>query len=276
MASSRQVLDEERFWLLAEAAPVEQQQIAEQPVDDERDRRHEPARVVGGQGVARVGRDRRGGHDREQLVDERDAVPGQRRPRAHALEPQLGAALAERDEQREQERAEKQPVRDPDVDGDRAGCRPQHEEPCDGQDVDELDGLQSERVRGLETGERNEAEKRERPQGGCERERQKDERSGERERRAPRELSAGDGAVSLDGMLPIGCDVAHVVDEVRSARGRAVGDERGHGGGPPTGVAELRREDDSREQQEILRPLPWSHRDERRDGRRPPPGKLED
>ena len=55
----RQVLDEQRVRLLAEPAAVEQQQVAEQPVDDERHRHDEPARVVRRERVRRVRPDRR-------------------------------------------------------------------------------------------------------------------------------------------------------------------------------------------------------------------------
>ncbi len=122
----RHVLDEERLGLLAEAPAVEQQQVAEEPVDDERDRRDEPARVVRGQRVGGVGGDRRGGDDREQLVDERRrCTPRATSGARDALEPELGAPLAEGDEQREQEGAEQEPVRDADVDRDRARRRAQ-------------------------------------------------------------------------------------------------------------------------------------------------------
>ena len=64
-------------------------------------------------------------------------------------------------------------------------------------------------------------------------------------------------------MLPVGVDVAEVVDEVGGARRRAVRDERGHRLEPAGRVAELGREDDPGEEEQVLQPLPRPQRDER-------------
>src|SRR5947208_15053681 len=57
--------------------------------------------------------------------------------------------------------------------------------------------------------------------------------------------------------------VADVVDEIGSTRRCAVRNERCDRGEPAPGVADLRREDDAREEQQVLRPLPGTKRDER-------------
>ena len=142
----RHVLDEERVGLLAEPTAVQQQQVPEEPVDDEGHRHDEPPRFVRGEGVRRVRADRRRRHDPEQLVDEPRRVAREHRACAGALERELRPPLAEREKQREQERAEEEPLRDPHVDRDRPGRCPQHEEPGDRDHVDELDRLQAERV----------------------------------------------------------------------------------------------------------------------------------
>ena len=74
------------------------------------------------------------------------------------------------------------------------------------------------------------------------------QRSRGRARRARRPAAASwDGAVTLD--------VAYVVDEVRGARCRAVGAEARDRLHPADSVAELRGEDDAREDEQVLRPL---------------------
>ena len=276
VASNGSVLDEERFGLLAEAAPVQEEQVAEEPVHHERERRDEPPRVVGGQRVAGVRRNRRRRDDREQLVDERRRVARERGPRLHPLEAQLRPTLAESDEEREQEGAEQQPLRDPDVDGDRAGRRPEHEQPRDRDHVDELERLQAERVRGLEDRERDHARERRGAERRTEGQRERAEGRCERKRRPGRELAARDRTAALDRVQAVGGNVAHVVDEVGGARRRAVRDERGDRRHPPARVAELRGEHDPREQEEVLRPLSRPERSERRDDGRSPARELDD
>ena len=231
---------------------------------------------MGGQRVAGVRRNRRRRHDREQLVDERRRVARERGPGLHPLEAQLRPTLAESDEEREQEGAEQQPLRDPDVDGDRAGRRPEHEQPRDRDHVDELERLQAERVRGLEDREREHARERRGAERRTEGQRERAEGRCERERRPGRELAARDRTPALDRMQAVGGDVAHVVDEVGGARRRAVRDERGDRRHPPARVAELRGEHDPREQEEVLRPLARPERSEGRDDGRPPAWELED
>ncbi len=231
---------------------------------------------MGRQRVARVRGDRRRRHDREQLVHQRRRVARERGPCPDAFEPELRSPLAERDEEREQEGAEQEPVGDGDVHRDRACGGAKDEEAGDREHVDELQRLQAERVRGLQCPEADHARDGRRAQSRRERQGEHRERGGQRERVPDPELPARDRAEALDRVQPVRFDVADVVDEVRGARGRAVRDERGEGGAPAAGVAELRREHDPREQQEVLRPLPRPQRDECRDRGRPPSGELED
>src|SRR6266545_1748813 len=88
------------------------------------------------------------------------------------------------------------------------------------------------------------------------------ERGRERERPARGQLPARDRAIPLDRMQTVALRVPHVVDEVGRARRRAVRDEDRNRLEPAVAVAELRREDEPREQQQVLRPLLWSQRRE--------------
>src|SRR5947209_8207065 len=58
--------------------------------------------------------------------------------------------------------------------------------------------------------------------------------------------------------------VAQVVDEVRGARSGAVRNERRCRFHPFRRLPELRREQEAGEEQEVLRPLPWTQSDEGR------------
>ena len=132
------------------------------------------------------------------------------------------------------------------------------------------------RVGRLEREEPREARERQGAEHRREREREHGEPRGERQRAAGPELAACHGPCALDRVQPIGRDVAHVVHEVGGARCGAVRDEGRHRRAPAAGVAELGGEDDPREQEEVLRPLPRPQRDDRRRKRRPPRGKLDD
>ena len=129
--------------------------------------------------VERVGDDRRAGDGREQLVDERERVALEHRAAGRALgadEHELGPPLAEREEEREECRADEEPGRDLHVHGDRAGGRPDHEERRDHEHVDEDDVLEPQRVRGLERDEGEEARDRGRAEAADDRERGEPER----------------------------------------------------------------------------------------------------
>src|SRR3954449_613995 len=75
-------------------------------------------------------------------------------------------------------------------------------------------------------------------------------------------------------MLPVGVDVAKIVDEVGGARCGAVGDERGYRLEPAGPGAELGREDDAGEEEQVLQPLPRPQCDERGPQRWAPSRKL--
>ena len=70
--------------------------------------------------------------------------------------------------------------------------------------------------------------------------------------------------------------VADVVDEVARARGGAVRGEGGERLAPASWIAELRREDDPGEEEQVLRPLPRAQRDERGPGLRAPARQVVD
>ena len=95
------------------------------------------------------------------------------------------------------------------------------------------------------------------------------ERCRKHERALGRELAARDRPVALDGMRAVVRRVPQVVDQVRSARRRAVGNEDRRRLGPTRRVSELRREDDAGEQEQVLRPLPRAER-RRRAARKAP------
>ena len=174
---------------------VQQLEVARQAEDDERDRGDERPRVARGHGVERVGDDRGAGDGREQLVDERERVALEHRAAGRALgadEHELGPPLAEREEEREECRADEEPGRDLHVHGDRARGCPDHEEPRDHEHVDEDDVLEPERVRRLQRDEGEEARDRERAEDADDRERGEPERDGEdtaaRGRSSPRAI----------------------------------------------------------------------------------------
>ena len=100
------------FRLLTDVAPVDQEQVAEDAEDDERDRDHHRLRVARGERVEAVRDDRRGGDHRHELIDERERVALQNRSpgcRLRADENELAATLGQREEEREERGAEQEP-----------------------------------------------------------------------------------------------------------------------------------------------------------------------
>src|SRR5207253_5428959 len=75
-------------------------------------------------------------------------------------------------------------------------------------------------------------------------------------------LAARNGPVALYGMRAVVRYVTQVVDEVRGARSRTVGKERSRRFHPLRRLPELRREQKAGEEQQVLRPLPWTQSDE--------------
>ena len=257
---------------------MHEQQVAEDAEDHERDRRHQRLRVARGEGVQRVRDHGRGGDDRDELVDELERVALEHRPPrslAGADEHELPTALRQREEEREQGGAEQQPGRDPHVHRGRARRRADHEQPADREDVQQHDVLEPEAVAELDRRERDEKAQRREAQPRARAERRSSEYPGERDRQAGRQLPARDRPLALDRMETVVLPVAQVVDDVGRARERAVGREAHDGLRPARGVAELRREDDPREDEQVLRPLPRPHRRERRSGQRAPARQLD-
>ena len=131
-----------------------------------------------------------------------------RRP-AVDVERELAAPLREAEEEREEAGAADEPPREEDVDGHRTGRRPDHEERCDREDVEENDVFQDEGVRGLE-GEKPHDERDGREiQDGRETDGDPGEYTGDSERERRRQLPRGDGSHALqrmrDGRSPTSC-----------------------------------------------------------------------
>src|SRR5919199_2448434 len=157
----------------------------------------------------------------------------------------------------------------------RARRRAYDEEPGDRHHVDQDDVLQPERVRPLkckeadEEGDGHEPERRDRDEGGG------DEHGRQRERGALAQLAARNRSRALDRVRAVERRVADVVDEVGGAGGGTVARESREGVRPSPGVTELRGEDDSREEQEVLRPLPRPQSNQRGTGGATPRRELE-
>ena len=92
--------------------PVEQEHVAEDSEDGVRDRDHQRLRVTRRERVQRVRDDRGGRDDGDELVDHGERVAVQHLPARCRLllhERELATPLAEREEQRQQARAEEEP-----------------------------------------------------------------------------------------------------------------------------------------------------------------------
>ena len=245
---------------------MDQLEVADEAEDDERHGEDECLRLAGRQRVDGVGHHRRAGDGGEELVDEWERVALEHGPPGRALrahEDELGAPLSEREEEREQCRADEEPRRDADVDGDRPGCRADHEQRRDDEHVDDHDVLEPQRVRGLEDDEREQARDRPWPERGRDPDRDRGEHTGEDEGGARAELTPGDRAAPLDRVQPVGIHVAHVVDEVGGARRGTVCGEGRERLEPAHSVAELGGEDDPGEEEQVLQPLSRTERHKR-------------
>src|SRR5439155_10342210 len=80
----------------------------------------------------------------------------------------------------------------------------------------------------------------------------------------------------LHRMPAVVLHVAHVVQEVGRARRRAVAGEYRERIEPAPAVAELRREDDPGEEEQVLRPLTRAQRNERGPNGAAAPGQIDD
>ncbi len=181
---------------------------------------------------------------------------------------ELVATLAEREEQRQQDRQHVQPVADRHVDGHGPGGRPQHEPDRDREHVDDDDVLQrtgverqQRHVRG-----RQHAEQRAQQVRAAERRGNEDERG--RQRRRNRQLTRGDRAPHLHGVPAVGLAIGDVVDQIHDT-GEGAEDHEGerrvqHRPSVQQPLAEAQRGEDD----QVLRPLRRPERVDEADGRR--------
>ena len=91
---------------------MEQEHIADDAEDDERDRHRERVRAACSQRVGRVRDDRPGGDEREQPIDDHERIPVQHAPargRRRRHEHEFPTPLAEREDEREKRRTEQKP-----------------------------------------------------------------------------------------------------------------------------------------------------------------------
>ena len=175
--------------------------------------------------------------------------------RAIGQQHQLLPPLAECEKQRAEQRQQQQPVADRHVDRDGPRRRPQDESDRDRQHVEDHDVLEPAEYSASSTtydggdGAKRHAQR----ERGAERH-DRDHRRPPRARpaQAPRPRRS---AVALDRMQPIGFAIRDVVDEVNDAGEHAEHDERRDR--PPDGVwvEEPLTEDQSGEDDEVLRPL---------------------
>ena len=137
--------------------------------------------------------------------------------RAVGEQHELVAAFRQRDEQRQQDRADEQPVADLHVDRDGAGHRAQHEPDGDRQHVDDDDVLERAGVereqRQIRRGDDEEAgAERER---ACQRHHAQHDRG--RQRRRHRQRARRNRTPRLVRMLAIAVAIGDVVDQVHDA-----------------------------------------------------------
>ena len=133
---------------------MHQIKIAEDAVEREGQRQHQAVcsellHRLRADRVERIGDDRGRRHDRDHLVEQVRAVFLQdpaMAGRAVCEQHQFVPPLAEREEQRAENRQHVQPVADRHVDGDGARHRPQHESDRDRQHVEDHDVLERRRI----------------------------------------------------------------------------------------------------------------------------------
>ena len=141
--------------------------------------------------------------------------------------------------------------------------RADDEEPRDRHHVEQYDVLQQQRVGGLQREEDAEEEDRRDAERCDEQHGREEQPCGKRLGEPWRQLAARDRPGALEWVDAVVGRVTDVVDEVARARGSAIGGQRGERLTPARQVAELCGEDDAREEQQVLRPLPRPQRDER-------------
>ena len=165
------------------------------------------------------------------------------------------AALAQAEEQRQQDGAEQQPRADRHIDDQRARRGANHEPDGDRQDVENhqlLDGARVDELQG-DVGECRDAE------GGREGERGHEpddhDPAGCCEGGLRGQRSGGDRPARLEGMLPIAVAIDDVVDEIDGARQAAEDRERSDCALDRRRVSELQAEEQPGEEHQVLRPL---------------------
>ena len=155
LARSARSLRSRSDGIAAQLAPVEQVEVAEDPVEHEGQRERQEARVELAHGLRRHRVEGIRGHggrgdDRDHLVEEALAVLGEDGPMGgrRPVERQVFLPpLAEGQEQGDQDRADHQPAGDVDVHGLGAGDGAEHEAHGHRQHVEDHDVLEPERVR---------------------------------------------------------------------------------------------------------------------------------
>ena len=271
----RPVGQEHLLGLLAEVVAVDQQQVAEDPEEHERDRRHHRLRVPRGERVERVRDHRRRGDDGDELVDEHERVALQHRPARRAA--RRRRARARRGASRGRGRARAAPCRAA-ATARSARARPRRRRRRGSRTARRSSSRRS--ARRASAGRLYAAWSARNPASSASEagpsaaatasaddgERRQPATSAVRTESSPR----ASGRSRLIGCAPVLLEVAHVVDEVRGARGGAVGANAATASPQRDSVAELRREEDAREEQQVLRPLarPAARRARRRAGRR--------
>src|SRR6266851_485061 len=259
---------------------VNQEQVAKNSVDHERNRELQPigAHVldrVSGNGVQPVGKHARGRHHGNHLVEQRNGVIVQISPVRHRLGMERGElmpALGEPEKYREEQSAKVQPVRHRNGNRDPATQHAEHESHRNRHHVDDHLFLQNQRVEDLQA----EIGGGHRGEGGT-------DGVGERGAGGPAEdhsagngasgkQPGGDGPVPLFRVPPILLAVEPIIEEIHAAGEQAEGDHRERR--PERGVSskDALREEQGGEDDQILRPLPRAKRGEQgqptRGGRR--------
>ena len=171
-------------------------------------------------------------------------------------------ALRERDEERQQNRADEEPVADLDVDGDGTGHRAQHEADGDRQHVDDDDVLEPAGVRELEH-EIDRRDDRERTPDG---ESARQPRHRERRRRADRDRcgqrARRNRPPRLQRMPPIALAIRQVVHQINDAREDAEDGEGADCGDDRGAVEQTPAEEQPGKDHQVLAPLSRTQREE--------------
>ena len=190
--------------------------------------------------------------------------------RAVGKQHQLVAPLAERQEQRQQDREDVEPVADRDVDRHGARGRAQHEADRDRQHVENDDVLQ---LAGVQRQQQRRMTPPCTPKSGLQPERGRQRHRRQRHRPADGgrhgQGPGGNRPVLLDGMAPIRLPVRDIVDQVDDARERAEDDERGDGMEHRLHVQQPLGEHQWQEDDEVLRPLRRAEGQDEAQGHRP-------